>query len=93
MNFPKNAKKYDRIEFTNLLTDKAFSIIRPDGGVDKVKPFIYQPTKFSYDPHGYEILADDGKPEIRARYTPQWWANIRWVMKNFLLPTRIIPDL
>ena len=70
MNFPKNAKKYDRIEFTNLLTDKAFSIIRPDGGVDTVKPFIYQPTKFSYDPHGYEILADDGDPEIRARYTP-----------------------
>lgn len=70
MNAPKNVKQYDRMEFTGLFDDKAFDIVRPDGKIDTVKPFLYQPTRFEYDQHGYENLCEDGASEWRARYTP-----------------------
>ena len=71
MVFKKEVKKYDRIEFTQLCNDEELIIKRPDGQIDKVCPFIYQPIRFEYDCHGYESIHADGEEELRARYTPE----------------------
>ena len=69
--FHKEAKKYDRIEFTGISNNDKILIKRPDGKTDEVIPFVYQPIRFEYDCHGYESLYDDGEAEFRARYTPE----------------------
>ncbi len=71
MIIPQNIKKYDRVEFTGLSDDKELLITCPDGMVLEVNPFLYQPTRFEYDHHGYESIVEDGKPEFRARFTPE----------------------
>jgi len=71
MFFKKEVKKYDRMEFTEIYSDEEFFIERPDGQIDKVCPFVYQPIQFEYDCHGYESMYDDGEKEYRARYTPE----------------------
>ena len=71
MFFQKEVKKYDRIEFSEISSDDKICIARPDGKIDEVYPFIYQPIRFEYDHHGYESIYDNGERELRARYTPE----------------------
>ena len=71
MFFEREVKKYDRMEFSGISGDVKISIVRPDGEIDEVHPFIYQPVRFEYDCHGYESICDDGEKEWRARYTPE----------------------
>ena len=61
MFFEREVKKYDRMEFSGISGDVKISIVRPDGKIDEVHPFIYQPVRFEYDFHGYESICDDGE--------------------------------
>lgn len=66
------ALKYERIDFKVWEEVEFVKIIRPDGDVDTVYPFKYQPIKISYDEEGMENIEPIGKEEFHCRYTPDF---------------------
>jgi hypothetical protein len=50
----------------------------PDGGVQRVPAFVYQPYERSVRPDGRETLTPVGEPEWRLRFTPTRPGAWRW---------------
>lgn len=64
--------KYSRITFDFDKPTDFIKIIRPDGKVDTVDTFIYQPITVSYDSEGIEKAKCSGTTQQKCRYTPNF---------------------
>ena len=64
---------YDRIEiqFEPEENIDIIKVTRPDGVIDSVEPFIYQPIQIEYDETGIEHIKEMGRQYLCCRYTPE----------------------
>lgn len=82
-----NLQKYSRLTFIVDSNVEYVKIIRPDGKIDTVETFEYQPVNVLYDDEGIEKIEKKGSAQNYCRYTPDFYG--RATVKAFSFENKI----